>query len=420
MSDFNTIEFLSKAELIDDPYAYLAERRAECPMSSDPGQGLLAAVGYEAALAVYRDSDGFSACNGTAGPFLALPFEPEGDDITEQIRQHHDEIPFGDYMSTLDPPHHTEVRGLLSRLMTPRRLKENEAFMLALADKLLDEFVADGECEFFRQYAQPFSLLVIADLLGVPEEDHEAFSSSLEAQHAHMVESQEVMQNPLQFFEDRFTAYIEDRRREPRADVLTSLAQATYEDGSLPELMEVVRLAAFLFAAGQETTTKLLTFGLKILAESPELQQRLRDDPSLIGVFLEETLRFETPIKTHFRLASKTGTVAGIRVKAGTPIMLLPGAANRDPEKFENPDEFRIERPNVREHLAFGRGIHSCPGAPLARVEGRVSLERVLARMKDIKISDEHHGPAADRHYTYDSAFLLRGLKELHLTFTPA
>jgi cytochrome P450 len=420
MSDFNTIEFLSDETLIADPYEYLAERRAQCPLSLDSDQGLLAALGYEAALAVYRDSDGFSTCNGTAGPFAGLPFEPEGDDITEQILQHRDEMPFGDFMSTLDPPRHTEVRGLLSRLMTPRRLKENEEFMWTLAEKLLDEFVADGKCEFFRQYAQPFSLLVIADLLGVPEEDHSIFSESLNAQHSHMAESQGVVHNPLQFFEDQFTAYIEDRRREPRGDVLTSLAQGTYADGSMPDLMDVVRLAVFLFVAGQETTTKLLTFALKNLAESPDLQQRLRDDPSLIAVFLEETLRLETPIKSHFRLARKTTTIAGVHVQAGTSIMLLPGAANRDPEKFPNPDEFQIGRPNVREHLAFGRGIHSCPGAPLARVEGRVSLERVLARMADIKISEEHHGPATDRRYGYDPTFLLRGLNELHLEFTPA
>jgi len=420
MSEFKTIEFLSDEKLIVDPYGYIAERRAQCPMNRDSDQGLVAALGYDAALAVYRDAEGFSACNGTAEPFLELPFKPEGDDITEQIRRHRDEMPFGDYMSTLDPPHHTQVRGLLSRLMTPHRLKENEEFMRALAERQLDMFVADSRCDFFRQYAQPFSLLVIADLLGVPEEDHDAFCGSLDFQLAQMSESQSIPHNPLQFYEDRFIAYIEERRREPRGDVLTSLAQGTYPDGSLPELMDVVRLAVFLFAAGQETTTKLLTFALKNIAESSDLQQRLRDDPSLIPAFLEETLRLETPIKSHFRLASKTAAVAGVRVQAGTPIMLLPGAANRDPGKFENPDEFQVDRPNVREHLAFGRGIHSCPGAPLARVEGRVSIERVLARMKDIKISEKHHGPAAARRYTYDPTFLLRGLKDLHLEFTPA
>ena len=127
----------------------------------------------------------------------------------------------------------------------------------------------------------------------------------------------------------------------------------------------------------------------------------------------------EAPIKSHFRLASKTTTIGDVSTKAGTTVMLLPGAFNRDPAHFEDPDDFRIDRPNVREHLAFGRGIHTCPGAPLARVEGRVSLERILSRMADIKISEPHHGPADARRYTYDPTFLLRGLTELHIEFTP-
>ncbi|MGB8389094.1 cytochrome P450, partial [Mycobacterium sp.] len=257
------------------------------------------------------------------------------------------------------------------------------------------------------------------DLLGVPAEDHDDFRTALSAQSSDMSDTQAIPHNPLEFLEQKFATYIEDRRRQPQGDVMTSLALAKYPDESTPEVIDVVRLAAFLFAAGQETTSKMLTFAVQILGERPDLQQQLREDPSLIPNFIEETLRMESPIKSHFRLASKTVTIGGVPTQAGTTIMLLPGAFNHDPARFENPDEFRIDRPNVREHIAFGRGIHTCPGASLSRVEGLVSLERILARMADIKISEAHHGPADARRYTYDGSFMMRGLTELHIDFTP-
>ena len=145
----------------------------------------------------------------------------------------------------------------------------------------------------------------------------------------------------------------------------------------------------------------------------------MREDRSLIPNFLEETLRLESPIKSHFRLAAKTTKVGDVPTPAGTTMMMMPGAANRDPDRFENPDEFRLDRPNVREHLTFGRGIHTCPGAAMARVEGQVSLDRILSRMADIKISEAHHGPAEARRYAYDPSFMMRGLVDLHLEFTP-
>ena len=127
----------------------------------------------------------------------------------------------------------------------------------------------------------------------------------------------------------------------------------------------------------------------------------------------------ESPTKVDFRLARKTTTLGGVRIPAGTVLMLCLGAANRDPAKFEDPHEFRLDRKNVREHIAFGRGIHTCAGAPLARVEGRITVHRLLDRMRDITVSTEAHGPADDRQYAYEPTFLLRGLTDLHIEFTP-
>lgn len=155
-----------------------------------------------------------------------------------------------------------------------------------------------------------------------------------------------------------------------------------------------MRTVIFLFAAGQETTARLLATALKYLAEHPELQQLLRDNRGLIPNFIDETLRIESPVKSDCRLAWRTTRVAGVEIPAGTTVMILNGAANRDPRRFECPAEFRIDRPNANEHIAFGRGAHACPGGPLARAEAKVSLERILDRMREIRLSEAAHRPA--------------------------
>ncbi|MGA7050087.1 MAG: cytochrome P450, partial [Mycobacterium sp.] len=266
--------------------------------------------------------------------------------------------------------------------------------------------------------------LVIADLLGVPEEDHKEFRTVLGADRpgarVGALDHETVGINPLEWLDDKFCSYIEDRRSNPREDVLTSLATAKYPDGSTPEVIEISRSATFLFAAGQETTAKLLSAALQVIGDRPDIQQQLRDDRSLIPGFIEESLRMDSPVKSDCRLARKATTVGGVDIAPGTVVMLLPGAANRDPRRFENPHEFDLRRKNVREHMAFARGVHSCPGGPLARVEGRVSIERILDRMSHIAIDETHHGVAAGRRYNYEPTYILRGLSELHLTFTTA
>src|SRR5205814_5671258 len=191
-------------------------------------------------------------------------------------------------------------------------------------------------------------------------------------------------------------------------------------DGTTPDVTAVVRTATFRFAAGQETTARLLAAALKHLAEHPELQDELRANRDRIPDFIEEALRIESPVKADFRLARRATTIGGVHIAAGTPVVLLNGAANRDPRRFECPAEFKLDRPNTKEHVAFGRGIHSCPGGPLARSEGRISLERILDRMRDIRLSEEHHGPAGDRRFEYEPTWVLRGLRALHIEFTPA
>jgi cytochrome P450 len=425
MSDFESIDFFRGNELVVDPYPYFDYLRGRCPVQLEPHHGVMMVTGYDEALKVYTDVDTFSSCNSVTGPFPGFPVPLEGDDVSDLIEQHRDELPFSDQITTFDPPKHKAHRGMLMRLLTPKRLRENEEFMWRHADRQIDEFVANGKCEFIRDFAAPFTLYVIADLLGVPVSDHESFRRELQGGHRPdqglgSTGSATLGHSPLEFLYDRFSTYVEDRRSDPRDDVLTGLATATFPDGSTPEVIDVVRVAANLFSAGQETTVRLLAAALQLIGEREDLQQMLREDRDRIPNFVEECLRLESPVKGDFRLSRRATTVGGVDIPAGTTLMVLNGAAGRDPRHFECPGEFRVDRANAREHLAFGRGPHSCPGGSLARTEARISIERILGRMEDIRISEAAHGAAGARHYEYAPTYILRGLQRLELEFAPA
>ncbi len=424
LNDWQTIDFFTDESLVEDPYPYFDDLRSACPVLPLPHLGVVAVTGYDEVNFVYRDTEAFSSCNSVVGPYATFPVPLEGDDVSEIVARYRDQLPMHEHMVTMDPPDHTRERGLLMRLLTPKRLKGTEEFMSRLADQQLDEFVADGHCEFIGSYAQPFAMLVVASVLGVPEEDHQRFVEGFGLSKAPggvgAGEAGNPAANPLAWLDEWFTDYIEDRRRQPRDDVLTELALATYPDGSTPEVTSVVRTSTFLFAAGQETTARLLAAALKHLAEHPGLQEELRANRDLIPGFLEEVLRVESPVKTDFRLTRRSTSIAGVDIAAGTPVMLLNGAANRDPRRFECPNDFQLARPNAQAHIAFGRGAHSCPGGPLARAESRVSLERILDRTRNIRLSEEHHGPPDARRFNYEPTWILRGLTKLYLEFEPA
>ena len=417
------VNFFRDRAVQDDPYEYFDAIRARGPVWQEPHHGVYMVTGHPEAMEIYADpatfpadddaSGRFSSCNVVAGPFFTMSQPIEGDDATDVIVACRDELPFGDQLPSFDPPNHTMQRHLLMRLLTPKRLKENEDFMWEYADHLIDQFHDAGALEVVNDYAEPFTLTVIADLEGVPEADHDVFRDRLSTVHEHLEHK------PLEFLYERFKEYVEERRAEPRNDILSSLATGTFPDGTTPSTHDAALLAANLFAGGQETTVRLLTFALRILGERPDLQARLRAEPNLIPNFLEETLRLESPLRTQFRMARVRTEIGGVEIPAGATLMLAPGACNRDARVFADPNEFDVERVNARQHIAFAHGIHTCIGAPLARAEGRASLTRILDRMGDIRISEEAHGPAGDRRYEYLPTFFLRGLKRLRVEFTP-
>ena len=270
----------------------------------------------------------------------------------------------------MDPPVHTAHRSLLMSLITPRRLKENEEFMWKLADQQIDTFISNGECEFMDAFAQPFAVLVVSDLLGVPPEDRTEFRK-----HLIRVEQEsggavvggtdgEVTHGPLIFLYDKFSAYIEDRRRNPRADVLTGLAQATFPDGWVYRSRSMSPgLPPTCSPPGRKPRCGCSATLSNSIGEHPDIQQRLREDRSLIPNFVEECLRTEGPVKGDFRLAKKPTNVGGVDIPAGTFLFIANGAANRDARKFENPAEFQLGRSRTP-----GCMWHSAPAAMPAPV----------------------------------------------------
>jgi cytochrome P450 len=287
---------------------------------------------------------------------------------------------------------------------------------------MVAEILSKGQSEIIGELATPYVTLVIADLLGVPDEDRavlfEIIASGPQPGSIDDADAGSSLMQIAQQLGRLFFGYIEDRRANPRSDVLTELASAKYPDGSVPTTQEVVMLAIFLLAAGQDTSAKLLGNAVRYLAENMAMQGALRENPAQLPAFIEEMLRLEGSTKVTFRVARKDTHIGGIAVPAGTRVVSSLAGANRDPARWEDPHTFVLDRPKIREHLAFGRGAHACIGAPLARAEVRMILEQLLTRTSRIALSETHHGPPGQRKLDYEPSYIIRGLQSLHIELT--
>lgn len=434
-ANYETADWYTDVSLVDDPHAYFDFLRAKGPVVRLPYRGTVAVTGYDETVQVMLDTEHFTSINAVTGPMAELPFTPEGDDITGQLEANRHRIAFADQVVTETGERHLNLRSILATLFTPSRLKTLEPQLRATANGLIDEFARAGKVELVSQYGGPYGAMVISDLLGLPEETKAKFRRMLE--HSipvpMNVSRDEMLENPLvQTGKDLF-GMIAARRlvnapvlrwfkgllgNAGKDDILTELALARFPDGSKPTLKDVTSLAAFLYGAGQDTTNRLLANSFRVIASRPDIQQELRGNPGRINDFLEEVLRFDGSVKSGGRLCQKTTTLGGLEIKAGTPILLSHMAANRDPARFPDPANFDMDRPRAKEHVAFGRGAHTCIGAPLARREVAVSIELLLARMANIRLSAQHHGTEGSR-FQYEPTYVLRALHALHLEFDP-
>ena len=240
-------DYFTDHVILKDPYAYFEAIRAKGPIYQIPSSGLVVVTGFDEILEVLKNTSDFSSVIAPSGPAAPLPFQPQGPDITPQIEAHRTEIVGGDLVVAYDDQQHTFSRSLLTRLFTPSRLRANEQFMAEYSDQLVKDAVANGGCELIKQIATPFVTMVIADLLGVPMDDRQIFMDAIEAgPPPGSLNSDDLMaQNqPLVVMGMYFAGYVQERRQDPRADILSELANATYPDGSMPEALEIVRRTA--------------------------------------------------------------------------------------------------------------------------------------------------------------------------------
>jgi cytochrome P450 len=289
-----------------------------------------------------------------------------------------------------DPPDHDLHRGIMSRVFTPRRMAAIEPLVRAYAARTLDPLIGTGGFDFIADLGAEIPMRTIGMLLGIPEEDQQAIRDHIdEGLRLDSGEMPEVDFSAGDRTNSDYGAYIDWRAQHPSDDLMTELltAEFTDETGTVRTLTrdEILGYIGLLSGAGNETTTRLIGWAAKLLAEHPEQRQQLVDDPSLIPAAIEECLRYEAPSPVQSRFVTQDVEHHGQTVPAGSIMVLLNASANRDERQFDDPDRFDIRR-KAQRHLSFGYGLHFCLGAHLARLEGRVALEEVLTRFPEWEI----------------------------------
>lgn len=417
------VDFFSDPSIIQDSRKYFDAMRAQGPIVRETFHDTLMVTGYDEVLEILVNKDGIysNACS-ILGPIPGLPFEPAGADITEQLDAVRDSLPWADHLVCFDGKKHAEHRMLLGSLLTYKRLKQNEEYLHGLSEMLIDRFIGNGACDIVPEFAHATTVYAISDLMGIPMEDRALLLEQIGAPPSQVQGDapMKVGPDPLVAMKPLFDRYLHDRQENPRGDLMTELVQAKFKDGTSPDFDTLSNLARFLFGAGQDTTSRLIAMAVLVLGERPDLQERLRADPEKIPDFIEETLRYDGPVKVAYRLATVDTRIGDVDIPAGTILTVCYAAASNDPEKFANPANFDIDRPGLRDHMGFSKGQHGCLGAPLGRMESRIAIEHLLRRLRNIRISEAHHGPAGARRYNFEPTYTFRSLADLHIEFDPA
>ena len=385
------------AGVIDDPYPTYRRLQQRDPAHWSPLLNAWIFSRYEDTDEVLRDQDRFE--KNEEDPLerrreLGMPDDPE---FVSKIS-----------MLFLNPPDHTRLRSLVSKAFTPRAVAALEPRIRELAHELLDGAGGEPQFDMMDVLAYPLPTIVISEMLGIPAEDRaqfkewsDALARQIEPNISH-TESRAAWAAAAEL-DAYFGRIIEQRRTEPSDDMISALIAAENEGDQLDheELIVMLRL---LLVAGNETTTNLVGNGLLALLQHPEQLALLREDPELMPKAVEEFLRFDSPVQLDARSAAHDTRLGGRQISAGQTLIVLIGAANHDPATFPNPERLDITREHAS-NISFGRGIHHCLGAPLARLEGQIAFETLLERYEDLRLASSRpkHRPN----------IILRGLAEL-------
>jgi cytochrome P450 len=348
--------------VIADPYPVYRELRERAPVYWSPEASSWVLSRYDDVSSALTAPATYSSASGI------FP-TPPGVDMTELF------LPM---LIMSDPPRHTQLRHLVSKAFTPRRIAGLETSIHTIVDDLLDQVPDDGSWDFVSGFAGPLPAIVIADMLGVPREDRRQFRTW---------STRLIQSNPTRgdfgpglaaaaALYEYFSAFLAERRVNPGDDLMTALVHAEVDGQQLSE-EELLGFCLLLLVAGHETTTNLLSNSAVLLAQHPESRQKLADNRDLLPAAVEELLRYDSPVQGLARTLTRQVVLHGQRMMSGDTVLLLFGSANRDNHAFPDADEFQVDRHSDRQ-VAFGRGIHFCLGAALARMETRVALDALL------------------------------------------
>jgi cytochrome P450 len=411
-------------EAVARPQTCLRPLREESPVVWDDTLGCFVVTSYDDVLEVLRNAGVFSSrmptgpvvTNQTMAMLQEILIEDEG--IRTLLAEG---IPVGltQVLLNADPPAHDRQRGLVNRAFTPRRVKAMEDDIRRVADRLIDRFAGRGSCEFISEFAVGLPLTVIAGALGVPDGDLPTFKRWSDdfvvaiGNHLLSKERLAAMLRSQVEFAAYFRQKIEERRADPRDDLISDVVTAQVEGAEPLTELEMLGMFSQFLVAGNETTTKLLGSTMLLLLNDPEMHARVRADRAQIPELVEEALRLEAPVQGLFRVADRETTLGGVRIPPGSSLWLHYASANRDDAQFADADLIVLNRENARAHLSFGQGVHYCLGAALSRAEARIGFEAVFDRLEDIALA-----PGA--RLEYEASYVLHGLKELPLTFRSA
>lgn len=368
-----------------DPYPFYERMRSEQPRCFVSQFDSWAVSTHADATAVLRDPR-FSSSNRHYAGY---------EQFTEMVRA----LGFGPILDMsekamlfLDPPDHTRIRRLTAKAFTAHAVEAMRPHIQQLVDGMLDAVSDRGTMDVVGDLAYPLPVTVISEMLGVPVEDHSMFAEWTAAAVRLIDPGDDFSvfgpaKDAVEGYADYFRGLIEERRRAPREDLLTALVEAE-DAGDRLDAQELISTMILLFVAGHETTVSLIGNGLLALFRHPDETARLRDDPSLIQVAVEEMLRYDSPIQLTGRVATEDIDLDDLHVNRGQQVVVLLGAANRDPAQFAEPGQFDVGRADNR-HVAFGGGIHHCLGAPLARLEAQVAIATMLRRLPELRLIDD-------------------------------
>ena len=386
------------------PFDYYQALRESGGVFRVPNRNFFLVSRYDLVMQVVKDTETFSSKAG-----VQVPSAPDG---SHRPRE-------GDVRTllTADPPEHRFYRNLVNKAFSLKRVSSWEPRIRRIADELIDDFAGSGTCEMNYDFAVPLPLIVIIEALGLPRDMLRQFKtwSDTISHLGGMLSAEEMAE--VQHLRREFSAWVDeviaDRKLNLGDDFISDLIRARFKDSRPLDDAELNSIVLQFLVAGNETTTNTITSGMLLLLQHPDQMKLILEDHSLIPNLVEEVLRVESPVQTHFRYATKATELGGVQIPEGAGVGVMYGCANRDAAHFQQPEVFDVQRHNASKHLAFTQGVHFCPGAPLARLESAIAFEHLIKRLGNFQLdetrSDLRHLPS----------FTHRSLRKVQITFDP-